>query len=584
MPPRRRPTGSNKKSVSTSKDSSKSQQENPQNGCTADDGDIPALSREAKFKHTPTTSNPSRTVCILALGLTLGFCLGWFAHKYTVVDHNVVESFGVGCIAPDDTLESGNVPPSGTSESSFPSDNVVVELPTESLSDNVLVEPPTERFSEIHEEGRQQSPSDEDEHDEEIQLEEDALLEDVNDPVIKPESELNNEIENSKTGKNDNKNKNNKHDFNDEDTSSDNKKEKKVFKTFTFKDGKLQEDEEKTTGKKRETKSKTKRRAVKDSKPKDKNGVTSTDASHSATYLQGLDIGYDIRVGGSVVSPKELTNGTGPVRAYIYENFLSPHECEGLMGAHNRHVSETNKNDPLICFDGISTLKKHLKAANSKFKVSTADFTEGTTCMNATFSKKLKKILNWSYSTAFYPGESKFSTVFEQRVLEATGLRPENGGKLQITSYKEGIGYKTHTDCTIGSQDKRDRVATILVYLQDVEEGGETKFPELNISVRPVKGRALVWNNMSPSGECQPLSVHEAAQVKEGHKYILQRWYYYESFFHLGKRPSEPSLPERTVGQPRVSCDEYENGSCRWYDEWNYDHITDYQAAKSNLV
>lgn len=38
-------------------------------------------------------------------------------------------------------------------------------------------------------------------------------------------------------------------------------------------------------------------------------------------------------------------------------------------------------------------------------------------------------------------------------------------------------GYKKHTDCTIGAQDKRDRFATILVYLDDVEEGGETKFP-----------------------------------------------------------------------------------------------------------
>ncbi len=39
------------------------------------------------------------------------------------------------------------------------------------------------------------------------------------------------------------------------------------------------------------------------------------------------------------------------------------------------------------------------------------------------------------------------------------------------------IGYKTHTDCIVGTQDKRDRFATILVYLQDVQEGGETEFP-----------------------------------------------------------------------------------------------------------
>ena len=38
-------------------------------------------------------------------------------------------------------------------------------------------------------------------------------------------------------------------------------------------------------------------------------------------------------------------------------------------------------------------------------------------------------------------------------------------------------GYKTHTDCIVGYHDKRDRYATILVYLQDVQKGGETQFP-----------------------------------------------------------------------------------------------------------
>lgn len=38
-------------------------------------------------------------------------------------------------------------------------------------------------------------------------------------------------------------------------------------------------------------------------------------------------------------------------------------------------------------------------------------------------------------------------------------------------------GYKSHTDCTENSDDKRDRMATVLVYLDTVSEGGETDFP-----------------------------------------------------------------------------------------------------------
>ncbi|XP_019636225.1 PREDICTED: uncharacterized protein LOC109478849 [Branchiostoma belcheri] len=272
------------------------------------------------------------------------------------------------------------------------------------------------------------------------------------------------------------------------------------------------------------------------------------------------------------------------VRVYLFDNFLTARECEGLMGAHTRHVQEAAKHDPIICFDSIKTLRNHLKDAGVKVKVSSRDFTEGTKCLNGSFSSQLKQHFHWSYSTSFYPGESKFSATFERRVAAATGLKVENGGKFQITSYAQGIGYKSHTDCVVGSRDQRDRFATILVYLQDVPEGGETKFTELGIAVKPTKGMAIVWNNMTPDGNCDPTSLHDASKVKKGHKFIIQRWYYYKSFYSLGKRSPEPTLPARETGQPRVSCDEYEHGSCRWYDEWNYDHIVEYEAQKLSLA
>lgn len=135
-----------------------------------------------------------------------------------------------------------------------------------------------------------------------------------------------------------------------------------------------------------------------------------------------------------------------------------------------------------------------------------------------------------------------------------------------------------HTDCTLGPE-KRDRYATILVYLRDVERGGETVFPELGISVRPVKGRALVWNSMDSEGNCDPTTIHKAKRVESGHKIILQRWYYYMNFPSLGRRPPPPPnhLPPRSPNQPLVQCDTNDSGSCRWYDEWGYIHIRDYR-------
>jgi len=85
-------------------------------------------------------------------------------------------------------------------------------------------------------------------------------------------------------------------------------------------------------------------------------------------------------------------------------------------------------------------------------------------------------------------------------------------------------GYKSHTDCTANSNELRDRYATTLVYLQNVARGGETIFTKLGIKVNPKQGRLLVWNNMDRQGGCDTTSVHQAAPVSEGRKYILQRW------------------------------------------------------------
>lgn len=284
------------------------------------------------------------------------------------------------------------------------------------------------------------------------------------------------------------------------------------------------------------------------------------------------------------IQPLTHDNSKSSVRAYVIEHFLSDAECDSLVMVHSRHVSELNKQVPIICFDSIKSFREYLKDAKLKMKVSLNDFTEGTTCINETFSATLQEHFKWSYSTAFYPGESKFSTMFAERIRQATGLRLENGGKFQITSYPQNVGYKNHTDCVVEYNDKRDRFATILVYLRDVDEGGETKFPQLGISVKPRKGLALIWNSMNSRGECDPTSLHNAAKVIKGHKFIIQRWYYYHNFPALGKRPQQPMLPKRGAYQPRVSCDEYEQGSCRWYDEWNYDHLLDYTANLQNLL
>jgi hypothetical protein len=65
-----------------------------------------------------------------------------------------------------------------------------------------------------------------------------------------------------------------------------------------------------------------------------------------------------------------------------------------------------------------------------------------------------------------------------------------------------------------------------LIYLNDVEEGGETSFPELGFSVKPKKGMGVFFGSLDKSGNCDKRTKHVGAKVTVGEKKVLQRWYY----------------------------------------------------------
>lgn len=68
------------------------------------------------------------------------------------------------------------------------------------------------------------------------------------------------------------------------------------------------------------------------------------------------------------------------------------------------------------------------------------------------------------------------------------------------------------------------RVITIFCYLNDVEEGGETCFPEAGIKVKPKAGRAVVFSNIRANHEPDPRTVHAGEPPIKGVKYGLNIW------------------------------------------------------------
>ena len=126
--------------------------------------------------------------------------------------------------------------------------------------------------------------------------------------------------------------------------------------------------------------------------------------------------------------------------------------------------------------------------------------------------------------------------LIAERVSKVNGIPTEYQEDIQILRYKEGKYYKPHYDACLDDsancrQDRSSRgvrLNTALMYLSDVEEGGETSFNNLGIDVKPKKGTVVfftpVVRNEDGSYNHHPCSYHEAMKPEKGTKWSLTVW------------------------------------------------------------
>lgn len=109
-----------------------------------------------------------------------------------------------------------------------------------------------------------------------------------------------------------------------------------------------------------------------------------------------------------------------------------------------------------------------------------------------------------------------------RRIASATGTPFENGEALSILRYSPGQEYRPHLDAIAGARN--NRVKSVLMYLNDAYEGGETAFPRINIVIEPKAGDAVVFDNLTHEGSVQTLSLHAGLPVRRGQKWVATRW------------------------------------------------------------
>ena len=122
--------------------------------------------------------------------------------------------------------------------------------------------------------------------------------------------------------------------------------------------------------------------------------------------------------------------------------------------------------------------------------------------------------------------------VFE-KALEHTGKTLAECEDLQVVKYEPGTYYREHHDsCCDGSQGCLDfekeggqRVATLLVYLNDNFTDGETHFPNLDLKLKADPGSAILFRPLgSDEAKCHPKALHAGLPISSGVKYVCNAW------------------------------------------------------------
>ena len=104
--------------------------------------------------------------------------------------------------------------------------------------------------------------------------------------------------------------------------------------------------------------------------------------------------------------------------------------------------------------------------------------------------------------------------------------------------YRPGQEYHPHHDYLEEDQDDYSKVkacgqraATLLTYLNDGYEGGETSFPDLNVSYKGNAGDCLYFRNTDLEGTPIPASLHAGVPVTSGEKWLATSWFREKPFW-----------------------------------------------------
>lgn len=169
---------------------------------------------------------------------------------------------------------------------------------------------------------------------------------------------------------------------------------------------------------------------------------------------------------------------------------------------------------------------------------------EKSTVVDNDTGKSVSSRVRTSSGTFLVRGQDDVVMRIEERIALHSKIPVSHGEGLQVLHYQVGELYEPHWDYfqdQVNQQNGGQRVATMLMYLTDVDDGGETVFPNSvekphednasmqpcarkGVAISPRRGDALLFYSLQPDGELDPQSLHGGCPVVKGNKWSATKW------------------------------------------------------------
>ena len=181
----------------------------------------------------------------------------------------------------------------------------------------------------------------------------------------------------------------------------------------------------------------------------------------------------------------------------VYDNYITKEECNKAIQFYENQ-NNFNRTVNRLEAEKISTLQKN----DQQYFAYKQD-------VNIWWETLKSMVLNFDIAFKHYiknigADQDLFGVPFQYTSLKIQKTLPKEG--YHVWHIEHGPGYENEA-----------RAFVYTIYLNDVEEGGETEFLHFSKRVKPKTGRIVIW----PAGFPY---VHRGNPPLSGEKYILTSW------------------------------------------------------------